>query len=363
MKPAEGSPLILASAADDAYAMPLAVTLFSALSNLGREVEAIVFVFDGGISPENKQRLEDLVVGCNGARVCIRWLEAATDAGGDVLAEGHWMSQHISAAALLRLHLPEVIPSEYPWAIYLDSDTMVEGDLLRLWAERDERHALLAVQDPWIPFVGSAYGLDPYAELGLPIDLPYFNSGVILANLERWRSLDVTRRATEYLREYKGRTPFMDQDALNAVFAGSWKPLDIRWNQLGVVHLEGWGREEPLSPEVFPAHEAYDEAYSAVEDELIRDPWIVHFAGPVKPWHPACEHPLRWRFLHVLRRSGWFTLSAWLRFCARLVVCRQWQLFKVRSRPYRPPLQDVKAWGTTLLSRTGESSNRSADHI
>ncbi|MBF2098150.1 MAG: glycosyltransferase family 8 protein [Gloeomargaritaceae cyanobacterium C42_A2020_066] len=51
--------LHIACVGDDRYAIGVAVTLYSALVNLGPAVEAVhLAILDGGIGPENRQRLE-----------------------------------------------------------------------------------------------------------------------------------------------------------------------------------------------------------------------------------------------------------------------------------------------------------------
>lgn len=53
------TPLTLACGGDNRYAIGVAVTLYSALVNLGPAVDAVhLVILDGGIGPENRQRLE-----------------------------------------------------------------------------------------------------------------------------------------------------------------------------------------------------------------------------------------------------------------------------------------------------------------
>ena len=51
-------PLVRLCAADDAYALPLAVTLFSALTALRRGAAVRLYLVDGGISEPKRRRLE-----------------------------------------------------------------------------------------------------------------------------------------------------------------------------------------------------------------------------------------------------------------------------------------------------------------
>jgi lipopolysaccharide biosynthesis glycosyltransferase len=49
-------PIVVALSADDNYAMPMAVTLRSLLSNLAADKTIQVYVLDGGIKADSKQK-------------------------------------------------------------------------------------------------------------------------------------------------------------------------------------------------------------------------------------------------------------------------------------------------------------------
>ena len=53
------SPVVLACGADEAFAMPMAVTLFSAISHLTRPAE--VYVIDGGLGGRTRDRLQEVL--------------------------------------------------------------------------------------------------------------------------------------------------------------------------------------------------------------------------------------------------------------------------------------------------------------
>jgi lipopolysaccharide biosynthesis glycosyltransferase len=80
-----------------------------------------------------------------------------------------------------------------------------------------------------------------YAELGIPPSNRYFQSGVLVINLKRWRERNVSERVFHYLAQHKDRVQFLDQGALNAVLFDDWFRLDQRWNQVSTSLLpERW---------------------------------------------------------------------------------------------------------------------------
>jgi lipopolysaccharide biosynthesis glycosyltransferase len=96
----------------------------------------------------------------------------------------------------------------------------------------------------------------------LPRVRDYFNAGVLLIDLKRWREEQVTERAMDYLRQ-NPKTLFMDQDALNVACDGRWKRVETRWN--------------------FQDHEKTN----VLDLETSRRPAIIHFVTDQKPWKPG----------------------------------------------------------------------------
>jgi lipopolysaccharide biosynthesis glycosyltransferase len=144
--------------------------------------------------------------------------------------------------------------------------------------------------------------LDRPAEFGLSGPEAYFNSGVMLLDLEAMRREGSTAALVASAREQGDRMLWADQDALNVVLADRWLRLAPRWNCMNSVLLF------PEAVEVFGA-EAVEEAR--------RRPGIRHFEGPWlnKPWHYMCEGPMRERYVEHRRQTPWpdFVPDAWTR--------------------------------------------------
>ena len=94
----------------------------------------------------------------------------------------------VSHATYFRILAPELLPASLSRVIYLDADVRVASDLSRLWAEPLREHPVLAVRDAGAPLVSSPRGLVNHRELGLAPELGYFNAGVMLLDLARWRA-------------------------------------------------------------------------------------------------------------------------------------------------------------------------------
>jgi lipopolysaccharide biosynthesis glycosyltransferase len=238
-------------ACDDAYGMPLATTLRS-ITDANRQwwpLEVCIFAFS--ISDSTRKKVLDSLP--DGA-ASIRWIPVDPDP-----FKNFSTLDHVSKATYARFLIPAIVPETTAKALYLDADLLVLRDLAALW-ETDLKEAVVAaVLD----------GLDAHIKAGKPglADLPrvedYFNAGVLLINLPKWRKELISEKAMEYLKQ-NPTSPFSDQDALNVACDGIWKKLDPRWNF--VDH-----------------YEQVDISSLSVE----RRPWIIHFATWRKPWNAS----------------------------------------------------------------------------
>ncbi len=297
--PERSRDIVLVSGADDGYAMPLAVTIRSALDCLAADRRMKLFVIDGGLTDGSKSRL---LASWNDLRLTVEWLRADVDLFRDLPVD-----THITTATYLRLLMPRLLPQDVERVIYLDSDLLVRRDLADLWDEPQGGHAVLAVQDVAAPCLDAAACLPNYdrcrnhlaaftpvpnfRELGLPPDALYFNGGLLVVDLAQWRRERSAERLLQCLDEHREHVLWCDQYALNVVFAGKWRALDRRWNQGAHIFVYPTWWESPFDRETF---------------RLLRaKPWIVHFCSPTKPWHYFCRHPFKRRFRKCVRRTAW----------------------------------------------------------
>jgi lipopolysaccharide biosynthesis glycosyltransferase len=298
-------------ACDDKYAMPLAVTIRSALDNLNSDSEIELFVIDGGIKPHNKQKILKSLSG----KTCkvkfipkpISWLKDIEEAYLYGKSEDI-SNKHISLAAYYRLLIPELLPEQIEKVIYLDCDLLVRGDLYQLWQIDLGDNYLFAVQDMWIPYISSPEGLSNYQELCIPPTSKYFNSGVLVINLKQWRLDKLSLKAIEYLNQNKKFIRHHDQEILNALCVNQWGELDPKWNVQTFIFIfaSEHGKESSFSKEPFA--------------NLALNPCIVHYTGATKPW-TGRHVPLEEYFFHYVDMTAWsgWRLTLLKRFWRRLI--------------------------------------------
>ena len=290
------------AAADRRFAMPLGVMVRSLLGTLAVGRRVALHVLDCGLSAATRTKL---LASWSDKRLQVAWYRVEP---GPLRA--YPVSAHFSSAIYARVLAPRLLPDIVSKAIYLDADVLVMDDISGLWAEPWAGAACLAVQDvscPWIdcaatlanyercrPYLGIHPPIPNYRELGFSPTDPYFNSGVLVMNLDRWRTEELPRRAFECLDDHRRHVLWPDQYALNVVLRGKWRPLDLAWNQgAHVLRYPDW----TTSP--------FD------LDTLARcrfAPRIVHFTTRDKPWIQPEAHPFARRFFDILDLTAW---SGW----------------------------------------------------
>lgn len=276
-------PVVVVCAADANYVRPMAVMLQSVLVNLNPNRLAVIYILDGGIATSDKKKMEGAL---DFTRLKIHWVPLK-----DSLFSGVPIWGRMPVSTYYKLAIDQALPAAVRKAIWLDCDLLVVNDLGRLWDIGLAGHPLLAVQDALVPFVSSRCGIANYERIGLPPDAKYFNAGVMVVDLDLWRRNEVTREVIEYIREFREDLYFWDQEGLNAVLAGKWGQLDPRWNYNACIPERirfSHNRTETIGPS--------------------QEPWIIHFAGNLKPWlYPSRDvyKRLYFRYLDMTDWAGW----------------------------------------------------------
>lgn len=273
---------------DDGFAMPSGVTVRSLDRFLAPDDEIVLLHL--GLSTSSKSGLRSCVENAH-----LRFV----DCTGEI--DPSWVPPSwLSPAAFLRFLAADRLPG-VDRCVYLDGDIVVRHDPRRL-GETDLRGTTLgAVRSRVAPFLASPGGVRRWFELGLPSVGAYFNSGVLVMDLRRWREGDVTSHLSEFLRAHGHDTWVADQEAMNAVLAADWIELDRTWNYITHVS-ESFLQQPELEP---------------------RDPSIVHFAGRSKPWSSGPLPLFAEDWYAVLEETPW--------------------------RGFRPPLPSPPSWRRVLL--------------
>lgn len=327
--------MLIVIGSDDRYALPLAVTIHSTLRRIQSDVSASLLIVDAGISTRNRRKIERAIDNARSSTE-VEWAQPPMDQ-----FFGMRTTNWGSPASYLPLLIPTLV-SEHDFALYLDSDLLVFGDVtelatLGLESPRAHVHAVL---DYGFHSLGEALKGDACSRLRLDPQAPYFNSGVMLINLKVWKDENTAERAFAFARDHPEVMRFTDQDALNAVIEGSWEQLDVRWNVLAGSIDQFVDRAGATPSEKIQMRAAIREF-----------PQILHFSGPQKPWKPGYDRIGKRAYRDELEASGWFDdsteywswrlrvalLSPWVKL-RRFAIKFMWPVV-VRSRLIRERLR------------------------
>lgn len=182
-------------------------------------------------------------------------------------------------AIYFRLLIPDLLPAEIEKVIYLDSDLIVRTELLPLWNIPIDDFPLAAVAEP------DYVDRDRLEQLGWLNCSQYFNSGVMLINLNWWREKGTHLKALTLIKERPNQLFFPDQDALNVITGDHWLRLPVEWNVMSSLFRE-------------------NSAYDRFEGD-IKEPYIVHFTGHQKPWHPQSNHKYKTEYESYQIKTPW----------------------------------------------------------
>lgn len=253
--------LQLAFCIDDRFAPHLAVCLHSIQTHLGHGMAARAHII-GDLSPDVARRLGSMA----GDRLDLAFHVRVPDFSH--LHISPTFASRLSIATYHRLALPELLPGR-DRILYLDADMLALTDLTPLWETDLHGCAAAVVQDY---FLGTE---KRWERLGLPHP-EYFNAGMMLMDLNRWREENLAACVAEAVAEHPD-WEYNDQDGLNVVLNGQCLDVDPRWNATTTRLRAG----------------------------AVENPALVHFTGQEKPWHVSSVHPFRDAYRDAKQHTPW----------------------------------------------------------
>jgi lipopolysaccharide biosynthesis glycosyltransferase len=248
-------------ATDRGYLQHLAVALASLLEN---NSGMNIYVINNDISSTDWKRLEKLFVGKDSNLIDAKI--------NDRQIENLITHSYFTKATYYRLFVPDVVKGDR--ALYLDVDIIINGCIDDLYNTELSNTFLAAVDDLYIK---------DFYYLEMEHSAKYFNSGVMLINLEYWRAYNVKEKVIEFIRRKPEVISFMDQDGLNSVINGNWLELHSQYN----MHT-GFFKESGVNLQI---------------KEAIDNPVIIHYTGSSKPWHFRNDHPYKHLYWKYLRKT------------------------------------------------------------
>jgi lipopolysaccharide biosynthesis glycosyltransferase len=199
------------------------------------------------------------------------------------------ISKHASIANYYRLFISQYLPEDIRKAIYLDCDTIVLGEIYSFYELNIENYLFGAVQDsvPENRFYKNQFQLN---------DDLYFNSGVLLMNIELIRKLNFVNSCITFIKNSFSKITYWDQDVINIVASGKIMEIGYQYNYQSdlfslktlhkpvIIHYTGEGISKP-----------WNNKYNALKIDIFHDYyWKEYFRQNSNRLSTWVEYYLFW---------------------------------------------------------------------
>jgi len=251
----------VALAADNNYAMPMAVSMTSMLESANKDTfYDFYLLIPSDFSDENKEKINKLQEAYH-CKINYIDMQSYFEESPNKLA-------HATNQSYYRLMLASIV-LQYKKMLYLDVDVVVNADLAELYDIDLGNNYYGGVLHPTYYFGN----WDGHCKLlNIPDLHSYINAGVLSINLEKIRE---DKLEPVLVNAVKNNYPAIDQDVINSVCYGKIKHVPFKFNVL--IKTVEYLKDNKIT-EVYK----YDEFLDA-----FRHPAIVHFANPTKPWQDS----------------------------------------------------------------------------
>ena len=234
-------------ACDDAFVKYTIVSIHSMIVNASKDYHYIVHILHTEISEGMKQKVYELA----NDNFEIRFVDVTNYLRS--ISDKLPLRDYYSKTTYYRLFIAEMFP-ELTKAIYIDSDTVVQGDVSKLFLT-DIKDAYVGACHEQVMIQVEEFGT--YVEKVVGVSrYNFFNAGLLLINCEQFRLHFVLDKFVDYLHYYNFVVT-QDEDYLNLICKDHVFWLDQRWNT------------EVFGEIAYPIEQAN----------------MIHFIMTSKPWH------------------------------------------------------------------------------
>lgn len=194
-----------------------------------------------------------------------------------------------------KLFVTRIIPETIDSVLYLDCDIIVTGSVAQLANTDISNDFIYAVSE-----LDVSNNVLRLKKLDSSLTT-YFNAGVLLINLKKWREHNVLAQLMVIAEKYMQFCLWFDQDILNLFFADNWKEMNKTFNGIYIT------KALPVIP------------------------IIIHYNSFSKPWYYVDIHPYKYLYWKYLKLTPFRKMKA-ERFTFKNFILKSGRLFKRRLR-------------------------------
>ncbi len=255
------------------------VMLFSLLKNINKNNKIDIYILTDGLSINIKNKIiKSLsVFDCEIKIIFCEYNLSFFKQNFSSLK----LADYISPLTLYRLVIDKIIPDNIDRLLYLDSDMIVDCDIIEIYNLDLGDNIIWACKEIYIDLLN--YNL-------WNIKLKnYFNAWLLLINLNEWRENKITEKILEFINKYWDKLSVADQDVLNYIFNKKTYFIHPQFNTPTTIYSSDNEKKSKYTKEEF--------------FKTKNNPKIIHFFWNLKPWNWITHHPLSYKYYEYLKDS------------------------------------------------------------
>lgn len=270
-------------ATSDLYSHPALISIKSLLMNNIDAEQINIYYVENGISDDNKNLLTRLV-GEYGRNITFIKMPIFLNAIGGLLKTNPIVYSYC--------YFQDILPRYVDKILLLEGDSIVTGDLSEYFDLPLDDYYLAAADD----FQSRWYK----RKLGMQDKSVYFNSGIMLFNLKKWREDRITEKISRLIKEGNKKFFYEVQDEMNVLFENKVLILPPRFNCTTAVFLFEY---KDMLLYRRPSTRCTEKEYSKGREK----PLIVHFTKnqiiQSRPWIERCVHPYNDYYISIKKQT------------------------------------------------------------
>lgn len=271
---------------DNNYVIFAGVSIISLFENNRNIDEIDVYVIDDAISDENKRIYEEIA---EKYRRKIIFLDVSR--GVEILKKLGAPTYRNSYTTYLKLFAFDLIPDTVDRLFFIDSDTIIVGDLSDVLSIDMKGKMIGAVKDG----LSHSYKV----ALGYPEEDSWYNMGVMLVDIVKWKQQNAQNKVIEQLK-LRNAYVAVDQDILNITQHDNIIPIDSKYN--ATPHHYVYSYKAFMKAFKQKGFYTKEEMENGEKNAVIRH--FERFLGQ-SPWHKGSIHPYTKLFDKYLELSPW----------------------------------------------------------